>query len=404
MIPSLRNTLTALLVAVLAGSAAAQSSAPGLKASHPSRYIVQKGDTLWDISGRFLNEPWRWPDVWQANPHIQNPHLIYPGDEVLLAYKDGRPIIRVRRRGVQRLSPRVRAEPLADGAIPTIPVDAIQQFLLRPRVVTEEEYDGSPYILSVGQEALVARPGGKVYVRGIESSDVTRYSVYRKGQPYVTPGAEGDEVLGFEAVHVADVVLQASGDPSTLVVTEMYREVLAGDRLVPVDEDQIYQNYMPRPVAEGVNGQIISVVDGVSQIGQFQTVVINLGARDGLEPGHVFAVYQSPGVVLDPIAKDPEMERYERQAREREERMPHDTGFAFVHGIGNAVEATSDTLGSVVREFEVAITGDKSWAEVTLPAERAGTVMIYRPFERLSYGLVMEAKRAMHVNDIVKNP
>ena len=136
-----------------------------------------------------------------------------------------------------------------------------------------------------------------------------------------------------------------------------------------------------------------------------QTVVVNLGARDGLEPGHVFGVFQSGGVVRDPLARDPEMERYERRARERAERTESDTPYAFVQGIGNAVEATSDMVGRVVREFEVAtVARDEPWAQVTLPEERAGTIMIYRPFERLSYALVMEATRAINVRDAIKNP
>jgi hypothetical protein len=405
MIASLRIPLTALLLAVLVGPAAAASDTPGLKTDHPQRYIVQKGDTLWDISGRFLDEPWRWPDVWQANPHIQNPHLIYPGDEVMLSYQDGRPIIRVRRRGgrgVVQLSPQVRAEPLAQ-AIPTIPVDAIQQFLVRPLVVTDAQFDAAPYIVSVGHEALLARTGGKIYARGIDAAGATRYGVYRKGQAYVDPANEG-ELLGFEALHVADAVLDAGGDPATLLVTGMKREVLAGDRLIAADTDDRYQAYLPRAAGASLNGQIISVVDGVSQIGQYQTVVINLGARDGIEPGHVFGVFQRGPLVEDPLAKDPQSAKYEARAREREERIQRDTPYAFVQGLGNAVESTSDLIGRETRRFELAITKDKPWAEVQLPEERAGTILIYRPFERLSYALVMEATRAMHVNDTIRTP
>ena len=405
MTASLRIPLTALLLGALLGPASAASDTPGLRPDHPQRYIVQKGDTLWGISGRFLNEPWRWPDVWQANPHIQNPHLIYPGDELSLSYLDGRPIIQARRRGgrgVVHLSPQVRAEAL-EQAIPTIPVDAIQQFLIRPLVVTGEQFDAAPYLVSVGREALIARPDGKVYARGLHDTSTTRYSVYRKGQAYVDP-ADGVTVLGFEALHVADAVLDAGGDPATLLITAMKREVLAGDRLIAADTNDSYQSYFPRAAAPELNGQIISVVDGVSQIGQYQTVVINLGMRDGIEPGHVFGVFQRGPVVEDPLARDPKDAELEARAREREARVQNDTPQAFVQGLGNAVEATSDFIAREARRFELAITKDKPWSEVTLPEERAGTIMIYRPFERLSYALVMEATRPMHVNDPVKTP
>jgi hypothetical protein len=405
MTARLRILLSALLYGVLVGPVSGASEPPGLKSDHPDRYIVQKGDTLWDISGRFLNEPWRWPDVWQVNPQIENPHLIYPGDEIFLTYRDGRPIIRVRRgrRGVVYLSPKVRREPLGGEAIPPIPVSAIEPFLRRPRVVTEAEFDAAPYIASVGREALSARPDSKIYVRGIDSARNARYSVYRKGRAYVDPEAP-EEVLGFEAIHVADAVLDSVGDPSTLFITSINREVLVGDRLVTIDRDEPHQAYLPRAPERDMSGQIISVFDGVSQIGQYQTVVVNLGLRDGLQPGHVFAVFQRGNVVEDPLAVDPEVAEFDRRAREREERIERDTAYAFVQGFGNAVEATSDFIAREARRWEIATTGEKPWAEMTLPEERAGTILIYRPFERLSYGLVMEATRAMHVYDSVKNP
>lgn len=408
MIASLRNVFIALIFSALVGPVWAAGEVPNLKTDHPSRYVVQKGDSLWDIAGRFLDEPWRWPDVWQANPQIENPDLIFPGDEVLLSYKDGRPIIQVRRRGrrgVTQLSPSVRVENLAAQAIPAIPIDAIAQFLARPKVVTEAEIDAAPYILSVGHEALIARPGSKIYVRGLDDKSKTRYSVYRKGNAYVD-SANGEQVLGFEALHVADAVVDAFGDPVTLVLTRTYREVLVGDRLVEVDEGEGLQNYVPRPVADGVQGQIISVVDGLSQIGQFQTVVLNLGSRDGLEAGHVFAVYQSGEVVEDTLALDPQQKVYEDRAKVRTEKMDKvlDSPGALLQGVGNAVESVADLLAREGRRMKIAATGEKPWAQVTLPEERAGTIMVYRSFERVSYALVMKAVRAIHLQDSVRKP
>ena len=313
--------------------------------------------------GAISNEPWLWPEVWQANPQIENPDLIFPGDEIMLSFQDGRPIIRVRRRGrrgTTYLSPSVRAENLAREAIPTIPFDAIHQFLTRPRVVTEIEFDDSPYILSVGAEALSARPGSKVFARGLRNESAKRYGVYRKGVPYVDP-VDG-EVLGFEAVHVADAAVEAQGDPVTLVITSVYREVLVGDRLIEISEDEVRYKIQPHPVAAGLAGQIISVVDGVSQIGQYQTVVLNLGARDGLEVGHVFAVFQSGAIVEDPLAKDPVYEERARQ-RAKERARVDGTAEAFVYGLGHAVESTSDWLGRGSKEVASAATGTRPWSE-----------------------------------------
>ncbi len=408
MIASLRNVFTALIFSALVGPVLAAGEAPNLKTDHPNRYIVQKGDTLWDISGRFLNEPWRWPDVWQVNPQIENPDLIFPGDEIFLSYKDGRPILRVRRRGrrgVTQLSPSVRAENLANEAIPTIPANVIQPFLLRPSVVTDAEFADAPYILSVGEEALSARPDSKVYVRGLGQENVARYAIYRKGDPYLNP-ADNSDVLGYEALHVGDAILDTRGDPATMVVVSTVLPVLVGDRLFPIKADIIQPKYQPQPAAEGLGGQIISVIDGVSQIVEYQTVVLNLGTRDGLEVGHVFGVYQKGAVVEDPLARDPKSIEYEKRAQERAEEMDkvRGTGAAFLHGFGHAVETVGDFVGSEGRRMGNAVSGDKPWAEVTLPEERAGTIMVYRPFDRVSYALVMQAVRPMHILDTVKEP
>ena len=194
-----------------------QADTLDLAAGHPERYVVQKGDTLWDISARFLRDPWRWPDIWEKNPQIQNPHLIYPGDVVSLVYKDGQPMLRVTSgaRPSVKLSPSVRTEPLVR-AIPTIPIDAIAQFLTDSRVVGEGELEAAPYIVSMGKEHLVAGTSSRVYVRGIVSDQARRFGVYRRGEAYRNPDAAKDDVLGYEALHVADAVLEAGGDPATV--------------------------------------------------------------------------------------------------------------------------------------------------------------------------------------------
>lgn len=400
------NKLCAYLLAAALMPAVVAADTVTLKGDYPDRYIVQKGDTLWDISGRFLNEPWLWPEVWEANPQIENPHLIYPGDEITLRYRDGRPIVTVGRRGREgtvRLSPQVRVLDL-DTAIPTIPIDVIQQFLSRPRVVTERQIDDAPYVVSVGREALIGKPGKKIYARGVSGRSGDKFTIYRKGQPYVVPeggtveaddprtrglGAmwldgdgtetpprgrrslysmwiEGDrlgaqhprreegEILGYEAIHVADAVMETPGDPATLIVTGAKRELLGGDRLFPVADEEFLSNFMPRAPSGDVSGQIISVVDGVSQIGQYQVVVLDLGQRNGIQSGHVMAVYQRGTTIKDPYAKP-------------------------------AFDGSEETT-------------------VRLPDERAGTIMVFRPYERFSYALVMEATRSMHVYDAVKNP
>ena len=362
-----------------------------LKAGHPERYVVRKGDTLWDISGRFLEQPWRWPEIWKVNPQIHNPHLIYPGDEVRISYQGGTAMLSVRRGAhpTVRLGPRVREQVLDGEAIPTIPIDAIRPFLRRARVVTEQEYDDAPYIVSLGKEALIGRAGQRAYVRGIGEERAARYAVFRKGQPYVDVDAAADggtgEVLGFEALLIADAVLESVGDPDTFVLAGSQREVLAGDRLLPIDDqDEIDRNFMPRAPGGEVNGSIISVVDGVSQIGQYQVVVINRGRRDGIDVGHVLAVYQRGGTIEDPYAKPPPEEA---APPSRIELDPARQG-----GIEGFAKAATDLVVAVQHGFgkiAAKVQPKKPYASVTLPDVKAGTVMVFRPFDRMSYALVM---------------
>lgn len=354
-----------------------------LNPDHPTRYIVKRGDTLWDISQHFLVEPWRWPEIWQSNPQVRNPHLIYPGDELALFYRDGQPVVQITRRGepgetveggetvARQIGPRtVKLSPRAhvlerDDAIPTIPIDAIRPFLARPRVLAEGEFEAAPYVVSVGRENLVVALGQQVFVRGLKPDQGTRFGVFRRGQIYRDP-ARDNEILGYEAIHVADAIVEKDGDPATVLLLTSSSEVRAGDRLFPVIEDQVVTNFTPRAPDWDVNGQIISVVEGVSQIGENDIVVLNLGAEDGIKQGLVLGIFQTGDTVKD-------------------------------YWVGQ--KATT------IEGFWVEHGRDQLQAEtVTLPELRAGTIMVFRPFKRVSYALVMQATRPMHLLDAVKNP
>jgi len=323
-----------------------------LKPNHPDKYTVTKGDTLWDISAHFLQSPWKWPEVWSYNPQIKNPHLIYPGDVVYLEYDaQGNPILRVSRgQATVKMSPKVRSTRV-DTPIATIPLNAIEQFLGEPRVLSKREIDAAGYVLSGKDTRLMSGSGDRIYARGlIPGQDPSAtYAVLRIGKAYRNPGAKAGDILGYEALHVADAQVEDFGDPSTLRVKDSTRETLKGDRLLPKKASGLNQAFIPKPPSTPISGQIISVIDGVSRIGQFQTVVINQGEQDGLETGHVLAVYQAGRVVRDNYA-------------------------------------------------------DKRGEKVTLPDQRAGIVLVYRTFDRVSFALVMEAERAMTVFDRVQNP
>jgi len=326
-----------------------------MKPDYPERYVVKKGDTLWDIAKRFLKDPWLWPQVWQINPRIRNPHLIYPGDVIVLHFAEGKPYLTLEGVGgirppkeikTVKLKPQVRYETL-DKAIETIPRSAIGPFLFRPRVVTEEEIERAPYIVSSYEEHLISGTGNRLYAKNVTNEQVAVYDVIRPGQVYRDP--ESGEILGYEVIRLGTARVVRLGQPTTLVVSDAKLEILNGDLLIPSEESELDFSFFPNAPREPVSGQIISVFNGVSQIGQFNVVVLNRGQRDGLKPGHVLAVFQAGKQVRDP------------------------------------------------RAFF-------SWTKVTLPDERAGLLMVFRTYDKVSYGLVMEATRAMHLYDRVGNP
>lgn len=335
----------------------------------PSQYEVVRGDTLWDISARFLKEPWRWPEIWNFNPQIENPDLIYPGDELALQYINGRATLSLTRNttgsgsgtlglqantsgagtgtvdtGYVRLVPRVRTVSL-DNAIPTIPSDDIAPFLLHPRAVDQATLNNAAYVVANSEDRLISSIGSKIYVRGPVSRDQLEYGVFRKTDAIKDPvtGAH----LGFELTHVADAKLLNIGDPSTLGITSNKMETINGDILLPLDpDDKVEMSFTPRvPELEG-EARIASLVNAIAQAGRNQIVVLNVGKESNIEPGDVLAVESRGKDIVD------------EQAR----------------------------------------TGNR---KMKLPDQRTGVLMVFRTYDKVSYALVMESTRPLRINDVV---
>ncbi len=379
--------------------------------AHPESYTVVKGDTLWDISARFLEQPWRWSEIWGVNPQIENPHLIYPGDIISLSYQDGQPVLNVNRGTAQvvsgrnvKLSPEIRSSDNAE-AIPTIPLDAIQQFLERPIVLDENEMDHWPYVVSSYDEHLIAATGNTIYIRGIaEDSDDVRYSIYRKGPAYIKPKKDDDdeeEILGYEALYVGDATLKQKGDPASAIVTDVDREILIGDRLISQSDEDISTEFFPGPTASEVEGSILSVVDGVSQIGQYQIVVLSLGEEQGVEAGNVLGIYQRGYVVQDRIGPNIPKNQAEKEAERAEElaKATSDIGSTFtkiVHAVEDGIESFNKTFPTIANQ-------QAKTEDITLPEEYVGVVMVFRTFNKVSYALVMETQGPVHVLDAVRS-
>jgi len=320
----------------------------------PEQYTVQVGDTLWDIASTFLRDPWYWPEVWYVNPQVENPHLIYPGDVLALVMIDGQQRITNVQASTYRLSPQARVTPLTE-AVDSIPYEQIAAFLSKGLVLERSQINSLPYILSVRGDHMVAAAGNDVYVRGgLASPSGTRYSVVKIGDELRDP--DDNKVVGYQGIYIGEGAMARGGDPATVSLTQSNREAREGDRLVPETVD-IPLNFFPKSPDVDIDGRIISVVDGVALIGQYQVVVINRGARNGLAPGDVLSVYQTGDTVRD----------------------RHDRTF---------VSKTS-------------LFGGK---KIQLPDEEAGTIMIFKVYDRIGYGLVMEARQALYIHDAVRNP
>ena len=368
MVNALRRTSRFALVATAAACcvtlpvhAVPSEPAPILKPGVPMKYVVKKGDTLWDIAGYFLRDPWLWPEIWFINSEVQNPHLIYPGDILYLVWKDGKPQIRI-----EKLGPRVRATPL-DTAIPTIPLDIIEGFLKGPRLVGEEELEKAPYVVDFQEEHLIGGPYDPFYVKYREAdAELDEYTVVRKKQEFRDPVTE--EKLGVEVIQVANAEKVVHGQSvSKFKPTTSYREVNKGDWLLPVEELQLEDPFFtPHAPNVAIGGNIISVHDGNTQLGQYYVVTLNRGSSDGLEVGHVLDVRRPTQLVEDPRPI------YKRDG------VPHGPG-----GANNN------------------ITGGEP---VLLPEEISGQLMVFKTYERISYGLVMTSNRHINVGDIIRNP
>ncbi|KGI76772.1 LysM peptidoglycan-binding domain-containing protein [Oleiagrimonas soli] len=359
--------LAGLLVTVAVYAAGAQ-----LRADHPDTYVVKKGDTLWDISARFLQKPWLWPEIWQANPQVHNPHLIYPGDVLNLSY-DGQHVM---------LKPRMRE---VGSAIPAIPLDDLKMFLDDMRVVSSDKLKASPYVVGFEENMPRGVTGQFVYVRGLQAQPGQRWAIVRPTHmfrsfddaptrvahaldsnvamingPWQEDSREdghygkGDEI-GVEVRVIGTAKMLRGGDPATLLVTDSNREIRAGDRILPVNDkpyDPYYYPHAPKSVPD--NAHVIAFTDSLSSAGKHEVVALSIGSSDGVDNGQTYSVFAPGETIHDDVASS-----------------------SMQRSIGDHVK---------------------------LPDEFVGHVMVFRTFDHVSYGLIMDGVRPVHTGDILRMP
>ena len=354
MVQQLRKSITVLALFLFCGAAAAQPAQGPLtlKPDAPERYVVVPGDTLWGIAQRYTDSPWRWPELWNMNKEqLRNPHLIYPGEVLVLDRARGTLSLAGGETGSAKLSPRVRSESLAKESIPAIPPGIIEPFLSRPLVIEPDGFDNAPTIVGTEINRVMLSAGNSAYVRGIGSSKEDTWYVYRKGNPLVDP--ESNQTLGYEAIYLGTARLVQGGDPATVQVSTAVQEIGAGDKLIAAGLPRPV-SYAPHAPAKDVSGSIMSIYGGVTKVGEagrYSIVTINRGRADGLEVGNVLALYTRLGPVRD-VSK---------------------------------AKNSPDAL-------------------IELPNERSGLVFLFRVFDRISYALVMNAKNPVSPLDVVRTP
>lgn len=331
-----------------------------LAADAPDQYVVKAGDTLWDISKTFLRDPWFWPEIWYVNPQVENPHLIYPGDVLKLVYIDGQPRLTVAERaeggtGGKRLSPQVRREPLSR-AITAVPYDVIAGLTGRPVLLDKNQVEKAPYLVALRDRHLIGSVGNEIYARGLkDAAPESRFSIIHVEGKLIDP--ETNAHLGYTGAYVGSGPVAVPGDPAKLVMTESAREALQGDKLFP-ESVEAGIDFVPHAPSGPVDATVIAVKD-MTIMGQYHVVALNRGTNAGLEAGHVLAIEQFGDVVIDKYSK-------------------------------GGLNADTGTL--------------KRGQNVQLPAERAGIVMIYKAFDRMSFALVMDATHEIRQGDRATNP
>jgi len=382
---SMGKTIISLILLLGPLGSAFAASSEDLQDAAPDTYTVVKGDTLWGISARFLKQPWRWPELWKMNQdQIRNPHLIYPGDVIVLDRSAREARLRLVQSGTVKLSPRVRVEPLAAQAVPSISPAAIAPFLSKPLVVGQDELASAPRIVATQESRVALGAGDIAYVEGLSKDRGAAWQIYRRGDALIDPYT--NETLGYEAIYLGEARVRQFGEVSTIDIVNSTQEIYREDRLLPASKELPTFAYVPRAPQKSVKGHIISNYGSLQETGPMSIVALSKGSKDGLEVGHVLAIYRNQRAARYALRTSP---LYGRSGL-----AGNDSPRPYYGEEITLRDATLYPHPEPIIEEDLA----------RLPSERYGLVMVFRTFDRTAYGLVMEASRQVSINDVVTNP
>jgi len=361
----------------------------------PDRYVVVPGDTLWGIAQRFLKDPWKWGDLWKMNQgQVRNPNRIYPGDVLVLDKSAEEMRLKLLHMETLRLSPQVRAAPLEPEPVPTIPVADIEPFLTKPLVIAQDQLADAPRIVRTQENRVALGAGNVAYALGITKEKGNFWQIYRRGSPLVDPVS--NETLGYEAVYLGEARVDKFGDVSTLEIVQSPKEIYAGDYLQPAPREIAFDSYMPHAPDKKIDARIIALYGSLFETGPSSIVTLSRGAQDGLEVGHVLAIYRNLNA---PTYNLRESSLYGRTGLIYNDKNPN-TDY-HNQPLGDRNSPLYGRIGPMGWQFK----NDKTnLPTATLPDERYGLLMVFRVFDRTSYALIMNADRPVNVLDIVTNP
>lgn len=380
----MRKAIISLILLITPAWTVLAADAPALKDNAPERYVVQKGDTLWNISGRYLKEPWRWPELWKMNQEqMKNPHLIFPGDTLVLDRSSGEAKLQLVQLDTTKLEPRIREERSSRNALPSIPPSAIEPFLSKPLVVSANELDSAPRIVATSESRVTLGAGDRAFAQGITKDKGDQWQIFRRGSALIDP--DTNEVLGYEATYLGEARVSKHGEVATIDIVRSTQEIYRDDRLIALGKQAPVFAYAPHSPLVPVKGRIISTYGSLQETGPLSIVALSKGSKDGLQVGAVLAIERSQTTARYSQRTEPLFGRSGPSGSDAprvyytEPLPPRDV----LVGKGDAV-----TRNDIAK----------------LPDDRYGLVMVFRTFDRASFALVMQASRPVAISDVVTNP